>query len=71
MTLPFERTRAVNNTREFLFSLLDPKQTPRISSAIREQARSLLRHYPTPLDMDSACSESNKIFRINFNEDRY
>lgn len=46
MTLPHERTLAVTNTRAFLLSLLDPKQTPRVPKAIRMQARSLLKHYP-------------------------
>lgn len=52
MTLPCERVAAVNNTREFLYSLIDPKQTPRIPTHIRATARSLLRHYPSELDMD-------------------
>lgn len=52
MTLPCERVSAVNNTREFLYSLIDPKQTPRIPTHIRATARSLLRHYPSELDMD-------------------
>ena len=52
MTVPCERTRAVNQTREFLFELLDPKKTPRVPKAIRQTAGHLLRHYPTNYDMD-------------------
>jgi len=54
MTLPYERTNAVNRTREFLYDLLDPKKTPRIPKEIRQRARSLLKHYPTEYDMDRA-----------------
>lgn len=52
MTMPSERTRAVNHTREFLYSLLDPKVTPRIPKYIRDEAYRLLRHFPTQLDME-------------------
>ena len=52
MTLPYERTRAVLSTQEFLIDLLDPKKTPRIPNHIRQRARSLLRHYPNPFEMD-------------------
>jgi hypothetical protein len=51
MTLPFERTAAVLNTREFLLSLLDPKQTPKIPKEIRKKAVQLLRHYPHEFDL--------------------
>jgi len=52
MTMPFERTYAVKNAREFLYSLLDSKVTPRVPRAIRDKARSILRHYPSDWDMD-------------------
>jgi hypothetical protein len=54
MTLPYERTNAVNWTREFLYDLLDPKKTPRIPRELRRRAGSLLKHYPTEYDMDRA-----------------
>lgn len=46
MTLPDERTRAVIAGREFLLSLLDPKETPRVPRAVRQQALRVLRHFP-------------------------
>lgn len=52
MTIPVERTNAVVYTREFLLSLIDPKETPRIPKAIRKQALRLLRHYPSKHEMD-------------------
>lgn len=51
MTLPHERALAVENTREFLLSLLDPKQTPRVPKVIRKRAGQLLKHYPDKLHL--------------------
>lgn len=51
MTLPDERYRAVRNARQFLRSLIDPKQTPKVPLAIRRQASRVLRHFPGPCDM--------------------
>ena len=46
MTLPDERYRALQWAEQFLQDLLDPSKTPRVPRKIREQARSVLRHYP-------------------------
>lgn len=64
MTLPFERTRAIIQTREFLLNLLDTKKTPRVPKEIRIHARSLLRHYPSNYDMQEACKKLPHIFTI-------
>ena len=55
MTLPFERLRAVNSTREFLFDLAIPSKTPRVPKEVRDRARALLRHYPFESDLDMVC----------------
>ncbi len=55
MTVPFERLSAVNRTRQFLIDLMDPKATPRVPKDIRQQARALLRHYPSSYEMQIAC----------------
>jgi hypothetical protein len=52
MTLPVERTRAVELAERFLSDLLDPKVTPRVPMAIRERARGVLRHYPSAYHAD-------------------
>ena len=52
MTVPIERTNAVIRTQKFLLDLLDPKKTPRVPRLIRQDARNLLRHYPTEFDMN-------------------
>ena len=51
MTLPNERSRAILNAREFLRSLLDPKQTPKVPRAIRRAAGNVLKHYPRSFDL--------------------
>lgn len=62
MSLPFERTRAVNHARGFLQSLTDPQQTPRIPKDIRQQARAILLHYPTPFDLKAVVAAEQYIF---------
>lgn len=52
MTLPYERTRAVNATRNFLNDLLSSKKTPRVPKEIRLRASACLRHYPNEYDME-------------------
>ena len=69
MTLPYERTRAVINAREFLFRLSTPyieNGIKKIPAAVRDEARRLLRHYPNVVDLkysDSSFSaeEAGKI----------
>jgi hypothetical protein len=51
MTLPIERTYAVRTTEQFLLDLCNSKKTPRVPAGVREQARRLLRHYPTKYDL--------------------
>lgn len=48
MTLPFERTRAVIQTRSFLAELSRDAAMP---EAVRAEARRLLRHYPSEMDV--------------------
>jgi hypothetical protein len=60
MTLPYERTRAVVNAREFLFRLSTPyieNGIKKIPAAVRDEARRLLRHYPSVVDL--ACVASS------------
>lgn len=53
MTTPYERTKAVIETRELL-QLLASFDGPATPSAIQDLARQLLRHFP--LDVDIAVS---------------
>ena len=52
MTMLYERKNAVLKTEQFLISLCDPKQTLRVPSAVRTEARRLLKHYPTEYYVD-------------------
>ena len=54
MTIPYERTRALLETKIFLQQLQDPKLTPRVPASVREHARALLRHYPSYADIELA-----------------
>ena len=49
MTLPYERTRSVIQTENFLKKLLT---TPRVPKWIRDEARWCLRHYPSSCHFD-------------------
>jgi hypothetical protein len=52
MTLPFERTTALLQTKQFLEMMLNPKETPRVPRWMRGKAKSLLRHYPGLWDIE-------------------
>ena len=62
MTLPRERYQAVIRTRQFLVSLVTPSDTPRVPSSVRQEARSLLKHFPSPLDLEEAASGAPSVF---------
>jgi len=64
MTLPHERLNAVNNTRILLYLLVDPKKTPKVPKQVREIASDLLKHYPTPLDMEMVTEGDGNVFGI-------
>lgn len=51
MTMPFERTRAVLQTREFLQWVLGAEATSEMFMQAKREARTLLRHYPSSLDL--------------------
>jgi hypothetical protein len=44
MTLPYEEQNSLNNTRNFLTSLLTATRIPK---SVRMEARACLRHYPS------------------------
>ncbi len=68
MTLPDERYRAVIWTELFLKDLCNPAKTPRVPRHVREQARSLLRHYPNTWDMNRAADGSPDVFAQRMEE---
>ena len=59
MTLPDERYRAVVQTQKFLVEILS---TPRVPKAIKDRARSCLRHYPSDWDMQQVAESAPHVF---------
>jgi len=52
MTLPDERYRSIQRAADLLLRIAaHPKQTPGVPKRIREEARSILRHYPGVNDL--------------------
>jgi len=51
MTTPYERTRALLATRAFLQDLLYGQASELPAKALREEARTLLRHFVLPADL--------------------
>lgn len=63
MTLPDERYRAVLWAERFLREVAtDRKKYPRVPLAVRREAQSILRHYPSSWDMDLAAREAPHVF---------
>jgi hypothetical protein len=60
MTLPDERYRAVVQTQKFLIEILN---TPRVPKAIKDRAKSCLRHYPSDWDMTRAAEGAPDVFQ--------
>ena len=61
MTLPDERYRAVQYAQQFLARLAGGDY-PRVPKAVREEARSILRHYPLWYDMQRAAQAAPDVF---------
>ena len=62
MTLPDERYRAVKWAEGFLKRLAGG-DIPRVPKAVRDEARSILRHYPSDYDMDRAARGAPEVFQ--------
>lgn len=62
MTLPYERTFAVQNVENFLLDLCDPKKTPRIPKSIRKRAGQLLKHYPSQFYLAEVSKKAPEYF---------
>ncbi len=67
MTLNYERKNSLENTREFLYMLLDPKQT-KVPKSIREHARRCLRHFPANYEIEALSNAAPKILGTKFED---
>ena len=63
MTLPDERYRAVDRTRQLLLNLINPAHTPRVPKLIRDEALYCLRHFPSQFDMRIAEDRVPELFQ--------
>ena len=64
MTLPDERYRAVKWAEGFLKRLAGGDiDIPRVPKAVRDEARSILRHYPSDYDMNRAAQAAPEVFQ--------
>jgi hypothetical protein len=64
MTLPDERYRAVVWAERFLQDLAhDYKKYPRIPKTVREEAFSILRHFPSSFDLKMAEQGAPGVFQ--------
>ena len=62
MTLPDERYRSVKYAADFL-SRLAGGEYLRVPKAVRDEARSILRHYPTTWDMQRTALQAPDVFQ--------
>jgi hypothetical protein len=62
MTLPDERYRAVQQAQQFLVRLAGG-QYARVPRAVRDEARSILRHYPSTWDMVRVSAAAPEVFQ--------
>ena len=62
MTLPDERYRSVKYAADFL-SRLAGGQYARVPKAVRDEARSILRHYPSTWDMQRTALQAPDVFQ--------
>ncbi len=64
MTLPDERYRAVMWAERFLRDLAhDRVNYPRIPKKVRQEAYSILRHYPAEYDMKRTAEKAPEVFQ--------
>ncbi len=70
MTTPFERTRALVLTSEFLLRLAS-RGADAVPLSISAEAESLLKHYPTLADIEAAHKERPDIYGPSPPFDRY
>jgi len=61
MTLPYERTRSVVQTREYL---LEISQDPALPEAMRIEAKRLLRHFPTADEVLRAGAAEEQMYEL-------
>ncbi len=64
MSLPFEKFWSLVATKEFMRDLMDPSKTPRVPREIRRRARSTLKHFLWPSEMERLAKKCPDILEV-------
>jgi hypothetical protein len=70
MTLPYENYNSIVNTRNFLTDLMDSKKSPKVAKAVRQRARSLLKHFPADFELCEWISTYQKVAHERYDNPR-
>lgn len=60
MTMNYERRNAVNRAGEFLFDIV--RKEIDVSEEVWQEARSILKHFPSEYDLELAAEQAPEIF---------
>lgn len=66
MTVPRERTIAVDQARRLLLDLCSTAITPRVPAVVRRRARAILKHYPDEWHIEQLCARAPEIMSRKF-----
>ena len=61
MTLPDERYRAVMMARKFMIDIMNYRSG--LSKEMQDEARAVLRHFPSEYDLDMAAEKAPHVFQ--------
>lgn len=67
MTQPVDRYQSLKAGRKLLEELCDPGKTPRVPSAVRDRARSILRHFLATHEIEQLANKCPEL--INTSKD--
>lgn len=70
MTKSNDRYRALKQGKKLLEELCDPGKTPRVPSIVRDKARSILKHFPNDLELDSIAENSPDLLEKQMQTDK-
>jgi hypothetical protein len=71
MSLPYEQSRSLANTRRFLLDLCVPGKIKRVPREVRRAARSLAKHYPMSWDLPRIVEDDHALIHMREIEDNY
>ena len=66
MTAPRERAIALELAYTLMRDLCDSSVTPRVPLVIRRRSRAILKHYPSPIDIEMLCERAPEVMSRKF-----